>query len=273
MSLPIRQGKLFPSAQPPSKKFGKHCATIKYRASLSPLFIAHTYRQESWKDWSDGVTTLVGLKGKIGRFNVDLHQREQEEVVRKPDSSERRTELHKSFYQAEVDCEELDLRVLSAIFDEGEKKLVVPFDMDAEQEAEETPLRSPADYALSDEEVTWVDLDDFVDAIYTIPNQRPKMRVMPFIVCPRFTYYRQTDTLPAFPNGEDAGPSRSDGPKSKFGKEPSHTCLMGCATGESRARHVACFRLTPRTYRYHHSSDRISGGTAERTPGSGLLRF
>ena len=31
MSLPIRQGKLFPNSPPPSKKFGKSLATIKVR--------------------------------------------------------------------------------------------------------------------------------------------------------------------------------------------------------------------------------------------------
>ncbi|KAI5479861.1 hypothetical protein MNV49_002419 [Pseudohyphozyma bogoriensis] len=227
MSLPIRQGKLFPSAQAPSKKFGKHCATIKYRFSLAPLFISHTYRQETWKEWANGETTVVGLKGKIGRFNVDLHQREQEETVKKPGSNESKTILHKSFYRAEVDCDGVDLRVLSAKFREVEKQMVVPEDADESEFDEALPANE--DYTVADEDLDWVDLDDYVDAIYTIADRSPKLRVLPFMVCPRFTYYRHTDVQQQ-PETDDEGAPRQEVSTSKFGTEPSHTCLMGCAT-------------------------------------------
>ena len=147
MSLPIRQGKLFPSAQPPSKKFGKHCATIKYRFSLAPLFIAHTYRQESWADWSKGETIVVGLKGKVARFKVDLHQRAQEEVVRGLDGKEMKTVIHKTFSHAEVDCDGVDLRVISACFKEPEKQLVVPEDTELD---DDEPPPSTHDYTVVD---------------------------------------------------------------------------------------------------------------------------
>lgn len=231
MSLPIRQGKLFPSAPPPSKKFGKHCATIKYRFSLAPLFIAHTYRQESLGDWGQGETMMVGLKGKIGRFNVDMHQREQEQVIRKPNSTETKTVLRKSFYQAEVDLDGVDLRLLSAIFKEPEKEFFAPEDPGEDEDV----LPADEDYSVADEDLEWIDLDDFVDAAYTIPDKNPRLRVIPFTVCPRFTYYRQTDTAP---RDDGKGESDSDGcatlehSQSKFGHEPSHTCLMGSSTGE-----------------------------------------
>lgn len=228
MSLPIRQGPLFPSAQAPAKKFGKHCATIKYRFSLAPLFISHTYRQDGWAEWSKGETTVVGLKGKIGRFNVDLHQREQEETVRKPELGSSKTVMRKVFYQAEVDCEGVDLRVISAVFREPEKQFVVP--EDDEGLDEEGPSTVSQDYTVADEDLEWIDLDDFVDAVYTIPDDNPRMRVLPFINCPRFTYYRKIDV-------EKDGPVETDPEeavsKTKFGKEPSHTCLMGCAKGTS----------------------------------------
>lgn len=229
MSLPIRQGKLFPSAQPPSKKFGKHCATIKYRFSLAPLFIAHTYRQDSWADWSKGETTVVGLKGKIARFNVDLHQREQEEIVRGLDSKVMKTVIHKTFYQAEVDCDGVDLRVISACFKEPEKQLIIP--EDTELDIDEPPP-STQDYTVVDADLEWIDTDDFVDAIYSIPDPNPQVRILPFIVCPRFTYYRQKDARSkdaAEAENEERTPASL--PKTKFGSEPSHTCLMGAATG------------------------------------------
>lgn len=233
MSLPIRQGKLFPSAQPSTKKFGKHCATIKYRFSLAPLFISHSYKQESWSDWANGETTVVALKGKIGRFNVDIHQREQEEVVRRSNSNQTRTIMRKIFCQAEVDCDGVDLRVISATFKEPEKSVIIPED---DESLDQHARPSKRDHSVADEDLEWIDLDDFVDAVYTIPDQNPQIQVLPFIKCPRFTYYRQIDVVA---KGGAEGPETILVPKSKFGTEASHTCLMGCATGSSFASYFA----------------------------------
>jgi len=46
LSLPIRQGSYFPS-RPISPKFGRHLATLKYRISLSHLYIMHGYMDDS----------------------------------------------------------------------------------------------------------------------------------------------------------------------------------------------------------------------------------
>ena len=228
MSIPIRQGKLFPTALPPAKKFGKHCATIKYRFSLAPLFMSHTYRQDSWAEWSRGETTVVGLKGKIARFNVDLHQREQEETVKKLESTVTKTISRKVFYSAEVDCEGVDLRVISALFKEPEKQSVAPDEEDLEGDEGPSPSSSRQKFTLADEDLEWIDMDDFVDAVYTIPDDNPALRIFPFINCPRFTYYRKIDA-------EKKDDLETDGTevlaKTKFGTEPSHTCLMGCAKG------------------------------------------
>lgn len=240
MSLPIRQGKLFPSALPPTKKFGKHCATIKYRFSLAPLFLSHTYKQESWEEWANGQTSLLGVKGKVARFRVDLHQREQEDVIRRPNSTESKTILHKAFSRAYVDCEGVDLRVISAIFQEPEKRETIPTNLDIDFDDIPLPRKN---HSIADDELDWVDLDDFVDAVYTIPDRNPQLQVLPFLVCPRFTYRRQTDGKGAAfgqnePSEDDAGIPQVSGPKSKFGKEPSHTCLMGSAEGKQS---LVCF--------------------------------
>lgn len=61
LSLPIRQGSLFPDSRPPSKKFGHHLATIKYRITFSPLYIAHVYKVDSGDAWSAGESRCVGV--------------------------------------------------------------------------------------------------------------------------------------------------------------------------------------------------------------------
>ncbi|SCZ97917.1 BZ3500_MvSof-1268-A1-R1_Chr3-3g06455 [Microbotryum saponariae] len=254
MSLPIRQGKLFPSSQAPSKKFGKHCATIKYRFSLAPLFISHTYRQDAPEEWAKGETTALGIKAKIGRFNVDLHQREQESLVTHSDTMVTKQVIHKAFYLAEVDLDDVDLRAISATFSEPEKAQLAPLEEMNEGEQELPPLPLPN---ISDEDLAWVDRDDYVDISYSFEDEAPRVRMFPFITCPRLTYDRQVDVARWTPEEAEEEQRRHDQeghksgagdharsqtlesthderseqayPKSKFGREPSHTCLVGQA--------------------------------------------
>lgn len=78
MSLPIRQGKLFPGIEKSSKKFGRHLATIKYNLLLSPLFIAHIYKHKDAEDYSEDLVSATGLKLRLDSFMLDLHQRREE---------------------------------------------------------------------------------------------------------------------------------------------------------------------------------------------------
>ncbi|KAH8928385.1 hypothetical protein BT69DRAFT_1329595 [Atractiella rhizophila] len=89
LSLPIRQGSKFPGSAE-SAKFGRHCGTIKYSFRLAPIFVSHTFRQEDDKDWAQGVTTVLGLKGRMESLRVDLHQRMQEECVHREARKEHR---------------------------------------------------------------------------------------------------------------------------------------------------------------------------------------
>ena len=50
MSLPVRQGKLWPGVEKSSKKFGRHLATIKYNLLLSPLYMSHIYKHKDAED-------------------------------------------------------------------------------------------------------------------------------------------------------------------------------------------------------------------------------
>jgi hypothetical protein len=236
MSLPIRHGHVFPSTGAPSKKFGKHCATIKYRFSIAPLYISHTYAQESWSEWRRGETSAVGLKAKIGRFNVDLHQREQETVTRRDSETEPKIVRHKAFYMAEVDLDSVDLRVITALFQE-EEKASIPIPDSEEDESNVAP--PPAEtFEGSTQDAQWYDHNDFNDSGHVFQDVDPKIRVFPFLVSPRFTYFRHVEAAPAQEGGDhsqhdhenehQSGPVK---PTTKFGTEASHVCLMGRATG------------------------------------------
>ncbi|GAA5985459.1 hypothetical protein JCM5350_004004 [Sporobolomyces pararoseus] len=244
MSLPIRHGRVFPSTGAPSKKFGKHCATIKYRFSIAPLYISHTYAQEAWSEWRRGETSAVGLKAKIGRFNVDLHQREQETVTRRDSEREPKIVRHKAFYMAEVDLDSVDLRVITALFQE-EEKASIPIPEPEQDESNVSP--PPAEtFEGSAEDSAWYDLNDFNDSGHVFQDLDPKIRVFPFLVSPRFTYFRHVEAAPAQDSGGEQSPKSSKAthnhrngtehqngpikPTTKFGTEASHVCLMGRAT-------------------------------------------
>lgn len=239
LSLPIRTGSLFPSAQAPSKKFGKATATIKYRFSISPLFIAHTYRQERRFDWAKGQTTVIGIKGRVDNFNLDMHQRAQSEThIHRTEGREplEKTVVHKVFYQAELDCEGLDCRTISATHRVPEKESFKDV-VGAQGEDDELQFASNEGAKLSDEDHRqWYDASDFTDVGIRYEDPDPILHVHPIGQCPRFTYYRQP---PRKEDEEAAEVKKSKASKkrpapiatSKFGDEQTHDCCIGHAAG------------------------------------------
>ena len=265
MSLPIRTGALFPSPQPPSKKFGRHTATIKYRLDVAPLYLAHTYKQDSLADWPRGVTTVLGVKGKIGHLRVDLHQRAQEETILRPERNETTTVQHKRFYEAEIDAIEIQACVLHATFHDPIKAHVERFEGDGDGDP---AMDLPGDAHPFKDADKWIDADDYNDVGFEpvapfTPTERdtsahaaateqidePKYRVQSFMTCPRMTYYRRPvntaqpeggerrgerqDTLSSDDDDDEGGATLTEAPppKSKFGDEASHKCLIGNAAG------------------------------------------
>ena len=234
MSLPIRHGPLFPSTQPPSKKFGKHCATIKYRLHLAPVFLAHTYTQHSWEDWSRGHTKVLGIKGRIGTFNVDMHQREQEERVYSEHLKTTRKTLHKAFFRVEIDCKDTELRVLSARFTDANKPNVDP-GVDFENDTDTDSLGLDDAEPIPDEDLPWVDLDDYYDLFVILQDHNPSMRIIRCFRAPRLTYsrYSQPDANNHNFNGDAASETADERTTpSKFGNELTHTCFLNKAAGE-----------------------------------------
>ena len=78
MSLPIRQGSLFPTVDKSGKKFGRHIATIKYSLLLSPLYISHIYKHKEPEELDKEAVSSTGLKLHLNSFMLDLHQRKEE---------------------------------------------------------------------------------------------------------------------------------------------------------------------------------------------------
>ncbi|EJU06094.1 hypothetical protein DACRYDRAFT_97695 [Dacryopinax primogenitus] len=224
MSVPIRQGKLFPSIKPPSKKFGKHLATIKYRVSLSPLVISHNYRQDSRSQWVRGETGAVGIKAMVEQFQADLHQRLQEVVIFHEKLQTTKRRVRKRFCAADVTLTNVEMRTMAAVFSEPEKTTVVDgIDDDDSAEAE-----SHFSFVCDEVEPGWFDLDDFVDVDWSPSDHKPKIRLLRIGTCPRFSFSKRANARRLNRRSSDHS-SNSGMEVTKFGDEDTHICLAGQA--------------------------------------------
>jgi len=225
MSLPIRQGKLFPGIEKSSKKFGRHLATIKYNLLLSPLFISHMYKHKDAEDYKADTVGATGLKLRIDSFMLDLHQRREEF------SSQGRGRLKQvrtsamRINQAQLDFISADIRAVSASIagtsSEDLKSATADNLAGLHDQTAASPAASPnvSRFTIPDLDYLWIDMDDFVELDWILPAEtHPETKIMPLAFAPRFTYFRQTDH-----SGTVSGdPGRS----SSFGDEPTHFCIM-----------------------------------------------
>lgn len=115
MSLPIRQGNLFPGREKSSKKFGRHLATVKYSILLAPLFLSHIYKHKDAEDYTNNeAVSATGLKVRFDSFMLDLHQRREEfNTLAKTTNSPSRTTGIK-LHAGHLDLAAADIRAVSA---------------------------------------------------------------------------------------------------------------------------------------------------------------
>ena len=221
MSLPIRQGKLFPGIEKSSKKFGRHLATIKYSLLLSPLFISHIYKHKDAEDYSAETVGATGLKLRIDSFMLDLHQRREDFSGQGSGRLKQTKTTAMRINQAQVDFISADIRAVSASI-AGTSPEDLKRATDEELAALQDQTSASPDvsrFTIPDNDYLWIDMDDFVELDWILPAEtHPETRIMPLAFAPRFSYFRQTDH-----NGTVSGdPARS----SAFGDEPTHYCIM-----------------------------------------------
>ena len=221
MSLPVRQGKLFPGIEKSSKKFGRHLATIKYNLLLSPLFIAHIYKHKDAADYSEDAVSATGLKIRLDSFMLDLHQRREEFATQhvKGRVKQIRTSGMK-INQAQLDFISADIRAVSASIvgtTPEDLKRATNEDLASYQEAETSVDMSK--FTIPDNDFSWIDMDDFVELDWILPSEsNPETKIFPLAYAPRFTYFRRTDYKDSISGDRDRS--------SPFGNEPTHFCIM-----------------------------------------------
>ncbi|KAF7722203.1 hypothetical protein EC973_003557 [Apophysomyces ossiformis] len=231
MSYPVRNGTLFPKTDPrPVKKFGKHMSTMKYKVMISPLIIAHFYKDENTavsETHTDDLGDSVGLKALVGAFSVDIHQRREFSNISDHKLDQKRLKANWPIHEAEVQLRNVDIRAVRARYAGAS----------TETSEMEPPARSvdtaSFDSAYSDPDLMdgldrrpvddtelsdWVDQDDFVELHVCTPlNIVPKVQVLPFAFSPCIYYLKQTN--------------RDDVDAHRYLKE-THDCILGTAVGE-----------------------------------------
>lgn len=213
LSLPVRQGDLWPDLDKSSKKFGRHLATVKYKLCVSPLFISHIYKHTDRDENGHEVVAATGLKARLETFLLDIHQRRQE-ALPNPKSTTM------TINQAELDFHEADIRAVSAYID---KLSIEDLISQASISPDDISLLSAGGddtdgHSFVDGDYRWVDMDDFVELDWALPKNRPpRAKIIPLAYTPRFTYFRQTDH---FEDGQ------TESSLSPFGKEATHSCIM-----------------------------------------------
>lgn len=230
MSLPIRQGALWPGLEKSSKKFGRHLATIKYNLLLAPLFISHIYKHKDAEDHLENVVSATGLKMRLDSFMLDMHQRREEfpthDKGRKTQGKTTGMKLH----QAQLDLLAADIRAVTASIAGTTPDDLRKASASTLVSQSEMPATDLSHFKIPDNDFSWIDMDDFVELDWILPSEaNPDTKIMPLAYTPRFTYFRQTD------HGDtiSGDPDRT----SPFGNEQTHFCIM---SKDDDPRRVQC---------------------------------
>lgn len=219
MSLPVRQGSLWPGREKNSKKFGRHLGTIKYNILLAPLFMSHIYKHKDAEDYSENSVSATGIKVRFDSFMLDMHQRREEFNTRDRGRKTQSRTTAMKIHAAQLDLVSADLRAVSASIKgtttEAIKKNSIST-LIAQGDEDGTDL---SHFTIPDNDFSWIDMDDFVELDWILPSEpNPDTKILPLAFAPRVTYFRQTDIGDTIAGDPDR--------TSPFGHEPTHLCIM-----------------------------------------------
>jgi hypothetical protein len=219
MSLPVRQGPIWPGREKNSKKFGKHLATIKYNLLLAPLFLSHIYKHKELEDHSVDSVSATGIKVRFDSFMLDLHQRREDFNTRdKGRKTQGRTSGMK-IHAGQLDLVSADIRAISASIRGTTAEAIKKNSLSTFVTRHDDDGTDLSRFTIPDNDFSWIDMDDFVELDWILPTEaNPDTKILPLVYAPRITYFRQTDI-----GGVISG---DPGRASPFGDEPTHLCIM-----------------------------------------------
>lgn len=207
-SGPIRQGPLFSDLVQNKTKFTRSLFSFKYQLHLEPLTISHIYRHFTPQDISikDEKTIFTGVKSRINSLKIDLHQKRIKLTHRNEKLNKSKPVWKFRMFTGEIDCTEVDLRVISATFDQTDLKEAISKSVAAENPIDEETFKSNEWFNLED----YLDLDQ-LSLKSTLPT---KFDAIPVLYSPKVSYFRKLND-DGYPVGFP------------FGGEMSHDCMIG----------------------------------------------
>ena len=221
LSLPIRQGSLWPGREKNSKKFGRHLGTIKYNLLLAPLFLSHIYKHKDLDEHvsEDNAVSATGIKVRFDSFMLDIHQRREEFNTQDRGTKTQSRTTGMKIHAAQLDLASADVRAVSASINATTAEAIKSGCISALLGDLDDVTADLTRFTIPDNDFSWVDMDDFVELDWILPaGSWPETKILPLAFAPRVTYFRQTDI-----GGIIAGdPDRT----SHFGQEPTHLCIM-----------------------------------------------
>lgn len=170
------------------------------------------------------------MKAKIGRFQADLHQREQKKLSINKKLNRQTIVPHKPFYAAEVLLNDVSLRALNAIFSQPSLAL----DGDGSDSSTSTEPHGLHVSELLPAEQLWYNFDDYVDTDTKPEDHDPWLEMHTIGHCPQFLFSRWVPSQRISTESGDShhGSGRPDIEASRFGKEKTHKCLIGESPGK-----------------------------------------
>ncbi|KAK7742024.1 Protein SABRE [Cytospora paraplurivora] len=228
MSLPIRQGKLWPGREVTSKKFGRHLATIKYNLLFAPMFLSHIYKHKDVENYGENAVSATGIKVRFDSWKLDIHQRREEFNTSDKGLKANSRTTGMKIHAAQLDLAAADIRAVSASLKGTTTEAIKKNSLGSLMNQQDYDGTDLSKFTIPDNDLSWIDMDDFVELDWILPSEpNPETKILPLAYCPRLTYFRQTDI-----DGVIAGdPDRT----SPFGDEPTHLCGM---SQDDDPRHV-----------------------------------
>lgn len=198
MMLPIRRGKVFGETKK-STKFSEHLFTIKYLFDLKNLFISHILRGEALND-ADDFVECVGLRAKVDKFLVDLHQRKEERIDEREELSRHKKIMKMVFNRGEVNLTTIDLRAMYAKFLKNLYK------------QDHSNSNEKCKYVIFDRDYQWFERRDFDEAfVPSSGGKKSRVEALPLMFSENFSYIRDTTDNKSLVN---------------WGHEKTHECSL-----------------------------------------------
>lgn len=181
MMLPIRKSKMF-GQKSASPKFSKHLLNNVFEFHIKSLFVAHTFRNDTFDTGDIDFVECYGVRGKMEEFIVDIHQKREPKKFRHEGLSKAKQVNKMAFQNGEIHLTGIDLRVIKAKFYQ-------------DIYGNRTNKKSKQEFETFDNDKQWFDMNDYGESgapsLFDTPG---KICIYPLLYSEKFSYIRDTNS-------------------------------------------------------------------------------